>query len=85
MCAKIVKIHEKCVILQLETEKNMRNRILAELGEARVENGEMTFGELKDLVPAVRPGKLPNAKKLADEAILIERHTEDVEGLSSEF
>ena len=26
MCAKIVKIHEKCVILQLETEKNMRNR-----------------------------------------------------------
>ena len=55
----------------------MRNRILAELGEARVENGEMTFGELKDLVPAVRPGKLPNAKKLADEEILIERHTED--------
>ena len=47
----------------------MRNRILAELGEARVENGEMTFGELKDLVPAVRPGKLPNAKKLADEII----------------
>ena len=28
MCAKIVKIHEKCVILQLETEKNMRNRII---------------------------------------------------------
>ena len=55
----------------------MRNRILAELGEARVENGEMTFGELKDLVPAVRPGKLPKSKKLADEEILIEKHTGD--------